>query len=237
VDRDSFTYYCFVFEMVKKMWLYLLLVCLGRKTCVSYLCFYFPHILQWLYNWAWTSPNILAKAFICVFPKQNTYTLFPISYVHHVITDWRKSKCGIWVGSGGIICVWGIVETGQLVQYHSASPKCLSLCSEILTAASNKCLDTKEILLVHYSKSRIMWCTYTVCILNLITFVCMKIHIQTHIHTYVVQPKSSRNLNAARKPLVVQLWASGYRELYPLWTSLPSGVVLCWTVFFFCAFL
>jgi hypothetical protein len=34
--------------------------------------------------------------------------------------------------------------------------------------------------------------------------------------TYVVQPKSSRNLNAARKPLVVQLWASRYRELYPL---------------------
>jgi hypothetical protein len=33
---------------------------------------------------------------------------------------------------------------------------------------------------------------------------------------YVVQPKSSRNLNAARKPLVVQLWASRYRELYPL---------------------
>jgi hypothetical protein len=35
-------------------------------------------------------------------------------------------------------------------------------------------------------------------------------------HTYVVQPKSSRNLNAARKPLVVQLWASRYREMYPL---------------------
>jgi hypothetical protein len=33
---------------------------------------------------------------------------------------------------------------------------------------------------------------------------------------YVVLPKSSRNLNAARKPLVVQLWASRYRELYPL---------------------
>jgi hypothetical protein len=33
---------------------------------------------------------------------------------------------------------------------------------------------------------------------------------------YVVQPKSSRNLNAARKPLVVQLWASRYRELYSL---------------------
>jgi hypothetical protein len=36
------------------------------------------------------------------------------------------------------------------------------------------------------------------------------------ISIYVVQPKSSRNLNAARKPLVVQLWASRYRELYPL---------------------
>jgi hypothetical protein len=34
--------------------------------------------------------------------------------------------------------------------------------------------------------------------------------------TYVVQPKISRNFNAARKPLVVQLWASRYRELYPL---------------------
>jgi hypothetical protein len=36
------------------------------------------------------------------------------------------------------------------------------------------------------------------------------------VNMYVVQPKSSRNLNAARKLLVVQLWASRYRELYPL---------------------
>ena len=54
--------------------------------------------------------------------------------------------------------------------------------------------------------------------------------------------KSPRNLNAARKPLVVQLCAASYRELYPLWISLPSGVVLCGCgcvcvcIFFLCIF-
>jgi hypothetical protein len=51
---------------------------------------YVPHILQWLYNWALSFANVLAKEFICVFPKQNTYNLLPISYACHVvITDCR----------------------------------------------------------------------------------------------------------------------------------------------------
>jgi hypothetical protein len=57
-------------------------------------------------------------------------------------------------------------------------------------------------------------------------YVCNYLYIRMYVHMYmcvcvcicmyVVQPKSSRNLNAARKPLVVQLWASRYHELYPL---------------------
>jgi hypothetical protein len=46
-------------------------------------------------------------------------------------------------------------------------------------------------------------------------------------------PKSSRNWNAARKPLVVQLCASTYLELYPLWIIRPNGVLLWGRVWFF----
>lgn len=95
------------------------------------LCLYFPHILQWLYNWTLSFPNVLAKKFICVFPKQNTYNLLPISYVYHVvITDWRILECGIGLGSSGIICIWSIVETGKLVHHHSASPQWLTVCND-----------------------------------------------------------------------------------------------------------
>jgi len=95
------------------------------------LCLYFHRILQWLYIWALSFPNVLAKKFICVFPKQNTYNLLPISYVYHVvITDSRKIECGTGLGSGGIICIWSIVETGKLVQHHIASPKWLTVCSD-----------------------------------------------------------------------------------------------------------
>jgi hypothetical protein len=54
---------------------------------------------------------------------------------------------------------------------------------------------------------------------------------------YVVLPNSPWNRNAARKPLVVQLCAVRFRELYHLWTTLPSGVLLWGGVCFFCAFL
>ena len=54
---------------------------------------------------------------------------------------------------------------------------------------------------------------------------------------YEVLPKSSRNSNAARKLLVVQLCAARYRELCSLWIILPSGVLLWGGLFFFFAFL
>jgi len=54
---------------------------------------------------------------------------------------------------------------------------------------------------------------------------------------YEMLPKSSRNWNAARKPLVVQLWAVRYHELHPLWIILPSSATLWGRVCFFCAFL
>ena len=50
-------------------------------------------------------------------------------------------------------------------------------------------------------------------------------------------PKSPRNWNAMWKPLVVQLCATRHHELYPLWTTLPSNVLLWSRVCFFCAFL
>lgn len=97
-----------------------------KNLCLCFLC-----ILQWLYNWALSFPNVLAKKFICVFPKKNTYNLLPISYVYHVvITDWRKLECGIGLRSSGIICIWSIVETGKLIQHHSASLKWLTVCSD-----------------------------------------------------------------------------------------------------------
>jgi len=34
------------------------------------------------------------------------------------------------------------------------------------------------------------------------------------------------NWNAVQKPLVVQLWATRYCELYSLWTTLPHGILL-----------
>ena len=50
-------------------------------------------------------------------------------------------------------------------------------------------------------------------------------------------PKSPQNRNAVQKSLVVQLCATRYCELYPLWTTLPNGVLLWLRVCFFCAFL
>jgi hypothetical protein len=92
---------------------------------------YFPHILQWLYNWALNFPNVLAKEFVCVFPEQNTYNLLHISYACHVvITDCRTLECGIVLGSNGITCIWSVVETVLLVQHHSASQKWLSVYSD-----------------------------------------------------------------------------------------------------------
>jgi hypothetical protein len=43
---------------------------------------------------------------------------------------------------------------------------------------------------------------------------------------YVMLPKTPWNRNAARKPLVVQLCAVRFSEVYPIWTTLPSGVLL-----------
>ena len=54
---------------------------------------------------------------------------------------------------------------------------------------------------------------------------------------YMMLPRSPRNRNAARKPLVVQLCAARYRKQYPLWITLPSDILLWGCVFFFCAFL
>jgi len=51
-----------------------------------------------------------------------------------------------------------------------------------------------------------------------------------------VLPKSPQNLNAAKKMLVVQFCAARYCELYPLWISMPSGIVLYGHVCFICAF-
>jgi len=46
--------------------------------------------------------------------------------------------------------------------------------------------------------------------------------------------KGSGNWNTGRKPLLVQLCAARYRELYPLWINLPSGVLLWRSMCFFC---
>jgi hypothetical protein len=148
------------------------------------LCLYFPCIVHWLYNWALSFPNVLAKRFICVFVRKNTYNLLPISYVYHVvITDWRKL---VWHRVG---IKWYNVHMKYCGNWFSITVLLQNglLCAVIiLTAESIICLEAKEILvLVHHSKSRFMWCTYAVCILSLVTFVCMQIHTQTlHIHIY-----------------------------------------------------
>jgi len=49
--------------------------------------------------------------------------------------------------------------------------------------------------------------------------------------------KIARNWNAVRKPLAVQLWTARCRKLYPLWTTLPSGVLLWGRIWLFSAFL
>ena len=50
---------------------------------------------------------------------------------------------------------------------------------------------------------------------------------------YVVLPGSPWNWNALRRPLVVQLCVARYRELYPLLTYLPGGVLVWGCVCFF----
>jgi hypothetical protein len=66
----------------------------------------------------------------------------------------------------------------------------------------------------------------------------MQVTHQLNEHTvHVVLPKSPRNCNAARRPLVVHLCTTRYRTLYPLLTTLPSGILLWGCVCFFCAFL
>ena len=55
----------------------------------------------------------------------------------------------------------------------------------------------------------------------------MEVTHQMKKHTvHVVLPKSPQKWNAARRPLVVHLCTARYRELYPLLTTLPSGVLL-----------
>ena len=69
-------------------------------------------------------------------------------------------------------------------------------------------------------------------------YVVVYVYVQKVTHLlYVVLPKSPPNRNAARKLLVVDLCAARFRELYPLWTILPSGVLLLGCVCFCCAFL
>jgi hypothetical protein len=54
------------------------------------------------------------------------------------------------------------------------------------------------------------------------------IHINTHTHTQThdVLLESPRNWNTTRKPPVVQFCSPIFRDLYPLWTTLPIGVLL-----------
>jgi len=72
-----------------------------------------------------------------------------------------------------------------------------------------------------------------------IVLVCTTlIHITALWHSaamYVMLPRSPRNRNAAWKPLVVLVCAR-YRKRYPLWTALPSSILLwgrvCFSVHF-----
>ena len=74
--------------------------------------------------------------------------------------------------------------------------------------------------------------------MNYVGCICTSLQLQkAQFQTHEVLTKSLRNWNAARKPLTVQLCAAKCRELYPLWTTLPSGVLLWGGVCFVCAFL
>ena len=68
-------------------------------------------------------------------------------------------------------------------------------------------------------------------------YVVVYVYVQKMTHLYMVLPKSPRNRNAAQKLLVVELCAARYHELYPLWSILPSGVLLWGRMCFLCAFL
>jgi hypothetical protein len=65
---------------------------------------------------------------------------------------------------------------------------------------------------------------------------CIRIFLSFTLLSTRCYPKSPQNWNAMHKPLVVQLCATRYFELYSLWTILPCSVLLWGRVFFFYTF-
>jgi hypothetical protein len=118
--------YVINWSLIRKMLLYLQVVCLCRKicACIFPVCYSGFTIERWVFLMFW-------QRNLSVFFLNRTHKPTSISYVYHVvITNSRKIECGTGLRSSGIICIWSIVETGKLVQHHSASPKWLTLCSD-----------------------------------------------------------------------------------------------------------